>query len=268
VGDLATAYTDGWTYAGRYSQFRQARHGRPASRVPAERFVVFAQDHDQIGNRAQGERLSALVGTDSLMVAAAATLCSPFVPLLFMGEEYGERAPFPYFTSHTDPELADAVRRGRAAEFADLVGQASTPLDPQDEATFRAAVLDRSQAKAEPHASLLAWHRTLLALRREVPALAARSFAGTSAVADETARVLVVHREADDDAVIVVLAFAGGDAPVTATVEVGSARWRVLLDSHADRAGGAPIVVEAAEGRDTLSLRRPPRSVLLLRRSA
>jgi hypothetical protein len=115
---------------------------------------------------------------------------------------------------------------------------------------------------------LLAWHRTLLALRREVPALAARSFAGTSAVADETARVLVVHREADDDAVIVVLAFAGGDAPVTATVEVGSARWRVLLDSHADRAGGAPIVVEAAEGRDTLSLRRPPRSVLLLRRSA
>jgi maltooligosyltrehalose trehalohydrolase len=264
VGELATAYTDGWSYAGRYSKFRQARHGRPTAGMPAERFVVFAQDHDQIGNRARGERLSALVGTDSLMVAAAATLCSPFVPMLFMGEEYGERAPFPYFTSHTDPELAGAVRRGRAAEFADLVGS-QQPLDPQDEATFRAAVLDRSQAKAEPHAGLLAWHRTLLALRRDVPALASRERAGTSAVADEDARVLVVHREADDDAVIVVLTFAEDDAPVTATFDVGCSRWRVLLDSHV---GATPAVIAAAEGADAVHLARPPRSALLLRRSA
>jgi maltooligosyltrehalose trehalohydrolase len=267
VGDLATAYSDGWTYSGRYSQFRRARHGRPAVDVPAERFVVFAQDHDQIGNRARGERLSALVGTDSLMVAAAAVLCSPFVPMLFMGEEYGERAPFPYFTSHTDPELAEAVRRGRAAEFADFVGS-QQPLDPQDEATFRAAVLDRSQAKAEPHAGLLAWHRALLALRRDVPALASSSFAGLSATADEESRVLVVRREVEDDAVLVVLAFADGEAPVPAVVDAGRDRWRVLLDSHAERADAAPPVVEAASGDDTVTLHRPARSALLLRRRA
>jgi maltooligosyltrehalose trehalohydrolase len=268
VGDLAAACSDGWTYAGRYSAFRQARHGRPSAGLPPDRFVVFAQDHDQIGNRARGERLSALVGTDSLMVAAAAVVCSPFVPMFFMGEEYGERAPFPYFTSHTDPELAEAVRRGRAAEFADLVGS-QAPLDPQDEATFRAAVLDRAQAKAEPHATLLTWHRTLLQLRRDVRALASHHRSGTTAVADEAARVLVVHREADGDAVIVVLAFGDGDAPVTATVEVGRDRWRVLLDSHAGSTDAAvPAVVAAAERGDVVQLSRPARSVLLLRRSA
>ena len=134
----------GWSYADRYSAFRGHRFGSDPTGLRADRFVVCSQNHDQVGNRARGDRLAALTGPGGPEVAAAAVLLSPFVPLLFMGEEYGDPAPFPYFVSHSDPALVEAVRAGRAAEFADLVG-VDTP-DPQDEATFASAVLDRSLA--------------------------------------------------------------------------------------------------------------------------
>jgi maltooligosyltrehalose trehalohydrolase len=263
VDDLADAFRHGYTYAGRYSPFRRRAHGRSAAGLPGERFVVFAQNHDHIGNRARGERLSTLVDTDGVLAAAATVLCSPFVPLLFMGEEYGETAPFPYFTSHTDPDLAEAVRTGRAAEFAGSVGGGEEVPDPQDHETFRSAVLDRRQREKEPNATVLDWHRQLLALRRESPALVTLDLARVSVVADEAARSMVVRRECDGDAVVVVLTFARHDDDVTVPVALdgpgGRARWRTVLDS---RPGSAPETIDA---HDT-ALVRPARSALVLRR--
>jgi maltooligosyltrehalose trehalohydrolase len=261
VADLAEAFRAGYTYAGRYSRFRRRAHGRSAAGLPGERFVVFAQNHDHIGNRAYGDRLSALVDTDGLLVAAASVLLSPFVPLLFMGEEYAESAPFPYFTSHTDPQLADAVRHGRAAEFAESVGGGAVP-DPQDEATFRSAVIDRRQREKEPHATVLEWHRELLTLRRDVPALATLDLSHVSVVSDEAARSIVVRRETDGDVVIVVLTFGLDDTTVDVELPLdGPGRWRTIADS---RPGSAPEGLEAS----TIVLERPARAALVLRRES
>ncbi|MGH7859227.1 MAG: DUF3459 domain-containing protein, partial [Candidatus Binatia bacterium] len=131
---------------------------------------VFVQNHDQVGNRAQGERLAALVSPAGRRLAAALLLLSPYVPLLFMGEEYGETNPFLYFVSHGDPELVEAVREGRRRELESFVWSGDIP-DPQAQATFAASRLDWTRAEAEGHRELLALHRDLLKLRRDEPAL-------------------------------------------------------------------------------------------------
>ncbi len=120
LGHLAKAFREGFVYAGDYSTYRRRRHGNSSQHMPAQQFVVFTQNHDQVGNRMLGERLSQLVSLEALKLAASAVLLSPFIPLLFMGEEYGEVAPFQYFISHLDAQLVDAVRRGRREEFASL----------------------------------------------------------------------------------------------------------------------------------------------------
>ena len=143
LGHLAKAFREGFVYAGDYSAYRRRRHGHSSRHMPAQQFVVFAQNHDQVGNRMFGERLSQLVSLEALKLAASAVLLSPFIPLLFMGEEYGEVAPFQYFISHLDPQLVDAVRRGRREEFAAFAWQGEPP-DPQDIATFQRAKLDHA----------------------------------------------------------------------------------------------------------------------------
>src|SRR5690606_30764198 len=135
IEQLARAYARGYVYAGEYSPYRRRRHGAPASDIAPERFVVFIQNHDQIGNRMLGDRLTVRLSPEQNELAAAALLLSPFTPLLFMGEEYGETAPFPYFVSHTDEALAEAVRRGRSEEFASF-RWAGEPPDPQAPETF------------------------------------------------------------------------------------------------------------------------------------
>ena len=167
--DVARALSQGFVYQGRYSAFRKRRHGAPSTGVPPERFVIFVQNHDQVGNRPDGARLSTLVPPERLRLAAALLPCPPGLPLLFMGEEYGEVAPFAYFVDHQDPELLDAVRRGRAAEHAhDRGGPVPDPADP---ATFTAAVLRRGRAGEPVHAELRQLYRDLIALRRCEPAL-------------------------------------------------------------------------------------------------
>jgi maltooligosyltrehalose trehalohydrolase len=141
-----------------------------ASPLPSDRFVVCVQNHDQVGNRATGERLSALVPPEALRLAAAILLLSPYVPLLFMGEEYGELNPFLYFVSHGDPALVEAVRAGRRREFAAFRWAADVP-DPQAEATFTQSKLDWSRVAAPAHAQLRALYTDLLRLRRTEPAL-------------------------------------------------------------------------------------------------
>ena len=128
--------------------------------------MVCNQNHDQVGNRAAGERLSSLVSFEALKLAAGITLLSPFVPMLFMGEEYAEPAPFQYFTSHGDPELVEAVRRGRREEFAAFGWEGAVP-DPQDEQTFSRSSLDHSLKKKEPHSTLLRFYQQLIRIRDE-----------------------------------------------------------------------------------------------------
>ena len=164
--DLATALRDGYVYQGKYSEHRRRRHGRPPSGVSPEQLVVSAQNHDQIGNRAQGERLSMMLTMPQLKAVAAATLLSPFVPMLFQGEEWGARTPFLYFTDHENLELGRLVAEGRSKEFSSFAWQGSVP-NPQATDTFLRSKLDWSELAEPAHAELFEWYRRLSELRRD-----------------------------------------------------------------------------------------------------
>ncbi len=194
IGHVAQALRDAYVYAGTYSGYRQRLHGRPAAGLPGYRFLGYLQDHDQVGNRAAGERSSALMSTDLAAVGAALVLTSPFVPMLFMGEEWGATSPFLYFTAHEDPELGRAVGEGRRHEFAAFGWDPASIPDPQDPETFERSKLDWSELDEQPHADLLEWHRSLIALRREWPELTDGRLDGVEVDYDEAGRWLVVRR--------------------------------------------------------------------------
>jgi maltooligosyltrehalose trehalohydrolase len=228
---LAKSLREGFAFSGEPSRFRKRRHGSSSRDIPAERFVVFAQNHDQVGNRRLGERLSEMVCFERLKLAAGVVLLSPFLPLIFMGEEYGERAPFPYFVEHSDPELIDAVREGRRMEFA-AFGWEGEPLDPQDESTFRSARLDRSLAAQEPHRTLLGFHRKLLALRRELSTVSRSSKSRLDVKSDECARTLVLRRwETAPSVEQTIVAYHFGEAPARCRIEIPAGLWSKRLDS-------------------------------------
>ncbi|HEX6547728.1 MAG TPA: malto-oligosyltrehalose trehalohydrolase [Candidatus Dormibacteraeota bacterium] len=167
---LATALRRAYVYAGEYAPHRRRRHGRPHS-LSGNRFLAYAQNHDQVGNRARGERLSMLVSPGRLRIAAALVLCSPFVPLIFMGEEWAASTPFLFFSSHTDPGIARATTEGRIKEFEAFGWKAAEVPDPQDPASFERSQL-RWEERLEPgHAEMLGWYRELIQLRRERPEL-------------------------------------------------------------------------------------------------
>ncbi|RMH09788.1 MAG: malto-oligosyltrehalose trehalohydrolase [Nitrospirae bacterium] len=186
---LATAIREGYVYTGQYSSYRRRRHGNTPRYCHPKQFVIFAQNHDQVGNRAKGERLTHLTPVEALYVAAAAVLCSPNIPLLFMGEEYAEPAPFLYFIDHGDPALREAVRQGRRAEFS-AFGWDEMP-DPAAEETYLQSKLHFDLAEMDDtshHQSLLRWYRTLIYLRKTLPALGAAS-------RTDRLRVWMHHRE-------------------------------------------------------------------------
>ena len=170
---LATVMRRPFFHAGTFSTFRGRGHGRPvdAASAPGWRFVASLQTHDQVGNRATGDRLSQLVGPDLLACGAALLLTSPWTPMLFMGEEWGAGTPWQFFTDHTDPEIAEGTRRGRRSEFGAHGWAEEDVPDPQDAETFRRSRLDWSEPMEEPHARLLRWYRDLIRLRRASPDL-------------------------------------------------------------------------------------------------
>ncbi|MQY07307.1 malto-oligosyltrehalose trehalohydrolase [Actinomadura macrotermitis] len=169
---LAKALTKVFVHDGTMSSYRGRRHGRPVDvrRVPGSRFVTFLQDHDQVGNRASGDRIASALSPGMLKAGAALLLLGPFTPMLFMGEEWAAGTPWCYFTDHQDPDLARAVSEGRRREFARHGWKGDVP-DPQDPDTFRRSILDWGELDKAPHRDLLAWHRALIALRREWPEL-------------------------------------------------------------------------------------------------
>ena len=192
---LAKAISRVFVHDGIWSQFRGRSHGRPVevTRLPAYRFLAFLQNHDQVGNRAAGDRIGASLSPAMAKVAAGLMLTAPFTPMLFMGEEWGASSPFQYFTDHQDPGLGQAVNRGRRAEFARHGWSASVP-DPQDEITFTRSRLDWSELTGPRHAGLLSWYRELIALRRDWPELTAPSLHAIEVRFDEAQRWLLVSR--------------------------------------------------------------------------
>ena len=190
---VARALEDGFVYTGQRSESRDRRHGAPLpDAVPLSRLVCYAQTHDQVGNRAKGDRLSQLVSTGKQRVAAALLLTSPFVPMLFAGEEWGASTPFLFFTDHRDDYIADETRNGRRREFAHFGWKADEMVDPQHEDTFMRSKLRWDEASHAPHAALLAWHRQLIALRHAEPEL--RAAARHSIVATAKDALLIVRR--------------------------------------------------------------------------
>ncbi|HEV7614378.1 MAG TPA: malto-oligosyltrehalose trehalohydrolase [Steroidobacteraceae bacterium] len=162
--DVASALRDGYVYQGQYSPYRRRRHGRAPTGIAAHQLVVSSQNHDQIGNRAQGERLSMLLAEPQLKAIAALTLLSPFVPLLFQGEEWAASTPFLYFTDHENTELGRLVAEGRSREFSGFRWQGEVP-NPQELETFTRSKLEWSELAEWPHAEMLGWYRQLIRLR-------------------------------------------------------------------------------------------------------
>jgi maltooligosyltrehalose trehalohydrolase len=232
---LPRALSEGFAYQGEHSEYFGGARGTASADLPAERFVIFTQNHDQVGNRARGERLGALVPFEALKLAAALMLVAPALPLLFMGEEYGETAPFQFFTSFLDPELAEAVRRGRAAEFSRFAWEGAIP-DPTLPLTFVRSRLNHSLAAAPRHCALRDYYRAWLGLRRAHPALGARNKERTRVELDPSGAVLTVTRaSAEGDPVQL---FANLTAERRPWVEPAGSR--LLLDSADPRFGGEP----------------------------
>jgi maltooligosyltrehalose trehalohydrolase len=263
AAQLATAYSEGFVYSGQYSPFRRRRHGNSARGTPGERFVVSAQNHDQIGNRAQGERLSTLVDFESLKLAAGAMLLSPYLPLLFMGEEYGETAPFPYFTSHGDPSLIEAVRRGRREEFAAFSCEGAVP-DPQDEDTFERTRLTPAHRWSKSQQLLFDFYRELIRLRKETPALSHLAMEQCQA-APLNEQTLLVRRWHGVSDVAVLLHFSRRETDLTVPLRPGE--WMKRLDSAEPRwfgPGGTSSVAGDSPGEFRMALR--PRSIVVYER--
>ncbi|MET3809540.1 malto-oligosyltrehalose trehalohydrolase [Arthrobacter sp. UYEF3] len=195
-GALAKVLEKGFFHDGTYSSFRERHHGRPInpSLVHPAALVVCNQNHDQIGNRATGDRLSQTLGYGQLALAAVATLTSPFTPMLFMGEEYGATTPWQFFTSHPEPELGKATAEGRIKEFERMGWDPDVVPDPQDPATFTRSKLDWSEAAAGEHARLLELYRKLIALRRATPELAGLGFSETAVDVSEDEGWLLLRR--------------------------------------------------------------------------
>jgi maltooligosyltrehalose trehalohydrolase len=242
VQDIAKSMDEGFVYQGEFSQFRGLDHGGPSADIPPERFVVFAQNHDHIGNRPRGERLVSLVTFAQAQLAAALVLLAPGVPLLFMGEEYGDPAPFPYFIDHGDPALVEAVRAGRAQEFAAFTG-AGAVLDAGAQATFDVARLDRSLRHEGDHQRQWALHRALIALRRTHPALGRTRRASARAFA--SANVVTLLRSDPREAVLALFNVSATAAqavvpppPVGLPAPEGGACWSKLLEAGAPEFGG------------------------------
>ncbi len=227
VAHLARAWREGFVYSGQYSRYRRRRHGNSSRNLSAGRLVVFAQNHDQVGNRMRGDRFSTVLPLEKQKLAAAQVLLSPFIPLLFMGEEYGETAPFPYFVSHTDPALVDAVREGRRNEFKGFEWKGEPP-DPQAEETFQTAKLNPSRAASEPHRTLLAFHRELIRLRKRHPCL--MQLSKKSMRVRVLGSVLEIHRFSFDDEGLLLFHF--GDTSVRVTVSLPPGEWTKILDSR------------------------------------
>lgn len=258
---LVTAYGEGYVYAGQYSGHRKRRHGNDASDLDPLRFVVFSQNHDQVGNRKDGDRLTRHLDLERLKLVAGAVLLSPCMPLLFMGEEYGEIAPFQYFVSHGDTELIDAVRSGRKKEFSAFDWAGEVP-DPQDEATFLRSRIDIGLRHQDHHALLYSYYRRLITLRKGNPSLGSVSRNACTVTRINDVSALLLSRRVEASSSLCILNF--GDKPVQVRLP-DQGEWQVLLDSSGSEWGGPGVLPQRKDcGSGGSSYQVNPMSVAAL----
>ncbi|GAC1333430.1 MAG: malto-oligosyltrehalose trehalohydrolase [Candidatus Dormibacteria bacterium] len=240
--DLALSLRQAFVYAGRYSRYRGRTHGRKPQGLPGYAFLGYIQDHDQVGNRAQGERISALVSPGLCRVAAALVMFAPFTPMLFMGEEWSASTPFLYFTDHQSRDLGEAVTEGRRREFAGFGWAPDSVPDPQDAATFAASRLRWQEAADPAHEDMLKWYRALISLRRAEAGLRDGNLDSVDVTYEEQAGWLLVRRG--------LLALACNFSAAVVEIEAGG---ELMLASD-----GAAAVTGSR-------LRLPPESAVVLR---
>jgi len=259
VSQLKDSLERAYVFNGTYSPYRHRRHGNSTDGLRPEQFVVCIQNHDQIGNRMRGDRLAETLPFPSLKLAAAMTILSPYLPLLFMGEEYGEQALFPYFISHTDPDLVEAVRKGRREEMATFSWAGEVP-DPAGEETFARAKLHHDLRHEGWHEMLWRWYQATLTLRTQLPPLGPIPFADLTVNANDASGILTMLRGARGSRYF--LAFNFADAPSAITAPDGA--WDKTLDSEGIAWGGddddLPDTLSAEAARDLIM---PPLSVVV-----
>jgi maltooligosyltrehalose trehalohydrolase len=251
VDHLAQSLREPFVYNGSFSPHRRRRHGGSSEGMPREKFVVAIQNHDQIGNRAAGDRLSTILTPDQVRLAAALLLLSPYVPLMFMGEEYGETNPFQYFVSHGDSGLVEAVRNGRRKEF-EAFGWGDEVPDPQSEDTFQRSKLDRGRAAEPEHAAVFALYRDLLALREEEPMLLPDG-ADISVAQRDGCITLLRHaagaRDGGPSALLAIFNCTASPRDV-ALPDSSSGRWTLRLTTDAPGYGGQGRTAEEIGGEE------------------
>lgn len=255
IQHLAKSYFDAYVYDGIYSPHRDKTFGSKASDNPGHQFIVFSQNHDQVGNRMLGERTSELVSFEMQKLLAGAVLVSPFLPMLFMGEEYAEPNPFQYFVSHTDPELAEAVRKGRKEEFKAFHAQGEAP-DPMAIETFERSRLQWDIHNQEPHATMLRYYKALIQLRKTEPILKPDR-SGVIVDADEAKKVIALCRKGESQFLSCLMNFSGEVQSIA--VPKGGTK---IFDSAAPQWNGPAAAPETTDG-EAIALQ--PESILIYR---
>ncbi|WP_207535435.1 malto-oligosyltrehalose trehalohydrolase [Desertivirga arenae] len=250
VDHLAKAYKDAYVYDGQFSPHRKKMFGIKAENNPGKQFIVFSQNHDQVGNRMLGERTSQLHSFEMQKLLAGAVLISPYIPMLFMGEEYGESNPFLYFVSHTDQELAELVRKGRKAEFAAFHAEGEAP-DPVSESTFQESKLQWHLPQQQPHSILFNYYKTLIQLRKDHPVLSKLDRTQLEVEHQKDEQVVILHRWDQGTDLVFLLNFA--NTPKKIRLPGYSAQWHKLLNSASSEFGGSEEIPDyAAEGENIL----------------
>lgn len=232
IGHIVKSLNQRFVYSGEYSEHRKRNHGNSARDLPAEQFIVFSQNHDQTGNRMLGDRLSGLVSFEDLKVAAGLTLLSPYIPLLFMGEEYGEDSPFLYFVDHSDHDLIEAVRKGRKKEFEAFNWKTELP-DPQAVETFMRSKLDWEKREEDHHGVLLAFYKELIRLRKKIPSLAYADRNSMEVTGSDEDKTLFIRREKAGSNVLCFFCFGRED--VQTRISLPEGKWKKALDSTESR---------------------------------
>jgi maltooligosyltrehalose trehalohydrolase len=261
VHHMVKAIKQGFVYSGEYSDYRKRNHGNCSVGIPADQFVVFSQNHDQIGNRAFGDRLASLVSFDSLKLAAGIVIFSPYIPLLFMGEEYGEDAPFLYFISHSDPGLIEAVRKGRKEEFGSFTWRGDPP-DPQDRNTFERSKIHWKKKGRGKNGVLFELYQTMIQMRRRVPALSHLDKSSLYVDGSDEQKILVIKRWMDTSEVYLVINFDNHDREVT--VSLNRSIWKKLLDTSETKwLGPGTLLPKWVTGGKRIVMRKQSMAVYL-----
>lgn len=258
VEQMALAWSQSFVYDWRYSRFRQRFHGSDGRDRPGYQFVVCSQNHDQVGNRMLGERLSSLTSFEGLKLAAATVLLAPAIPLLFMGEEYGEEAPFLYFISHTDPDLVQAVREGRKREFA-AFHLGGDPPDAASRETLEKSTLRWDQRHEGHHGVLWNFYRQVMTLRRSLPPLTNFDRKDLEVQHDESDRWLRICRWRDEKTVLILMNW---NQEKTTIPDLPAGHWNKCLDSaDACWQGTGSIAPDLLEGQASVTMQ--PLSVVM-----